>query len=138
VLSALREPFAYHDVSQPGFRVALIAPALDCEFAHRIGCFSSSQNLVDRSVVFFNQSDRVIKLSELVCRRRYGRQTCSFEDAVMHGGISLGSVEKIEVGCEAGKKHSIVGYSESVTLRNAINGLVNCRSRAAEAAISSP
>ena len=127
VVSAVREPESVQIDTGKGYRLALIAPALDCAYKDRIGCSASCGDRDDCTLVFFNQMDRATKLSEMVCRKKYGRKTATFKKAIDCGLISLGLVQKFEIGAEAGKKHSIIRYSESPTVQCSINGMISAR-----------
>ena len=127
IVTAMREPTAEEAMNADrGYRLALIAPALDCDYSNRLGgCCLEFGSQVEHSQVFLNRCDRALKLSEMICRKKYGRHAIGFEDVVDSSLVSLGMVEKFEVGAETGKKHSINRYSESPTLQCAINRLVS-------------
>ncbi len=138
VLSALYQPFMSQEDEGKGYRLALIAPALDCDFVSNVKCHPSHGNQIDHTQVFFNKCDRALKLAEWVCRKKYGQRCDYFDDLVCKGVIPLGCVETFQVAAEVGKKHSLERYCKSAKIRAAIRRMIPSVATAGDPANESP
>lgn len=124
VLSALYQPFMNQADEGSGYRLALIAPALDCDFVNNVKNRPSCGNQIDQTQMFFNKCDPALKWAEWICRKKYGRRCDYFDDLVCKGVIPLGSVKIFQVSAEVGKRHSINRYCKSATIRGAISKMI--------------
>jgi len=123
ILSALTRP---ENVNIYPWRVALMAPALECGFAPVLCQRPLSPDRVPSLSVFTNERDRALKYSRLRCVL----QSCPDQPLDQHSVIpwlSLGGVSPrvCEIGPEVGRRHSITRYIESPTAVVGIRAMVN-------------
>lgn len=108
-----------------GYRLALIAPALDSGFAFSVTSQQSCFGVVDTTKVFYNDVDRVLKLSELVSRKKSKRNYVSPKTLICSQLIPMGTLMSFEVGGEHGKRHSITRYSRTPTVQREVLTLID-------------
>ncbi len=110
-----------------GYSLNFIAAAIDCDFARTVGCLGCPLQLVDQTNIFQNDGDRVVRASQKVCQRRFGRCVSSLASIVQQGLLALGEVSMYNITNEVGKQHSVVRYTRSMTVRTVIAAAVEQR-----------
>ncbi len=123
ILSALTQP---ENTNIQPWRVAMMAPALDCDFAPTLSQFPLTLDRVPAISVFTNGRDRALKYSRLRCQLR----NCPDEPLDQYSVIpwlSLGGVEPqvCEISPEVGRRHSISRYISSPTVLTGLRRLIN-------------
>lgn len=123
-LSAMQQNHPLPVTGEHGYRVALIAPALDCDFTTRAASSPPVGSLIDRIEIFYNSTDRVLKFHDRICEKKFGRNYVPLQQFMQMQMMSLGQVYQCDVGNEVGKTHCIVRYSSSPTVQAEINRLI--------------
>jgi len=106
------------------YRLALIAPVLDCRFS----CLSiesrHSDESIAQTVVLFNQKDIVTSLARRICERQSGIHFQPFEKWVQSPTLPLGSVQQIDITATSSCQHSITKYSSEGRVKQSIRDLL--------------
>jgi predicted alpha/beta-fold hydrolase len=137
-LSAMQQEDLIHLAGGYGYRIALIAPALDCDFTTLSTNSYSFASVIDQLEIFYNSMDRVLRAHDRICEREFGRHYVTLQKFVQMQIMSLGHVQQYDVAREVGKRHCIVRYSSSATVQSGINRLISSGvSLPRESAISS-
>ncbi len=124
-LTAMQRNDPTHFTGDHGYRVALIAPALDCDFTTLAANSPTIGSLIEHCEIFYNSTDRVLRAHELICKRKFGRNYVPLQKFVEMQIMSLGQIYQCDVGQEVGKVHCIVRYSSSPTIQARINQLIS-------------
>ena len=126
-LSALGDPRMQADQGdwqRGGYRVALIAPALDgCYIANQIHQYPSSF-AVARAEIFDNRSDRALRVAKIVGRKQSPIGDVSIGELAERGNLPLDNVQIRDLAEETGKGHSIDRYSRNDAIRNCLNQML--------------
>ena len=107
------------------YKVVFLAPALDTSFINNGLCRFANVPVVHQTSVFLNRDDRAVKAAKLIARRN-APSSCStdFQQLAARGN-SFNQIRILDITCETSKKHSIVKYALSPTLRNEIADKLN-------------
>ena len=107
-----------------GYRVILIAPALD-------GCYVASQAhqypspfVVERAEIFDNRIDRALRVAKIVGRKQTPNGDISIRELAARGNLPLNNVQIWDMAEETGKGHSIDRYSRNDAIRNCLNRML--------------
>lgn len=127
LVSALDHPMIQHDVDETKgqFRVSLIAPALDGEFACAQLHQHPSNHAVARTDIFTNSIDRALRLSKVARRKQCRDGDVSIACLVRRGNLPLNGVRIRDLANEVGRKHAVVRYSDTPSVRNGLNKMLN-------------
>ena len=120
LLAAFSNPCMTDFPQGRGYQLNLIATAIDCRFHALISCQPCTTALVDQTNVFHNDRDRVVALSQRICKKTQGKCADSLAVIVQRGLVPLGHVCTYNISNEVGKRHSVVRYTESATVRDVI------------------
>lgn len=123
VLSALTEMAACDAPDlvgcQQGFEVALIAPALEADFACGDLALISHNHLITETEIFINRSDRVLLAARFLNRKRC--EDRSIEPSLLgmaeQGYLDPNRFHLHDVTREVRNRHSLVNYIESSTIQ---------------------
>jgi hypothetical protein len=124
IVSAISHLDARVQTHQDGYRMVMIAPVLDCDFANRCFDFRSLGGLIRDTAIFANERDHVTGLVHSMCRRQYGCQAESLESRADAPSAPFGSVCHFDITQEVKPAHSIVKYSESVTMKQYVHRIL--------------
>ena len=112
------------------YRLALIAPVLDCRFS----CLSienrPSNESISQTVVLFNQKDIVTSLARRICVRQSGNDFQPFEKWVQSPPLPLGPVQQVDITAASSCQHSIIKYSSEGPVKQSIRNLLHQKSTA--------
>lgn len=111
--------FGCECLADEGYQVALIAPALNGEFARRYLTGICCDPLVERAIVFENRRDRLVRASRLVAWRMTGRDanTTSFWELEQEGKLAGTRFEFCDITDEVRPRHSLVNYDKSTSVQ---------------------
>ena len=112
---------------QQGFQLALVAPALNADFACGDLASIGSNPLIDRAEIFVNRNDRVLRAARLLNRKRCDDPTIepSLIGLVDKGRVDLNRFQLHDVTREVRNRHSLVNYIESSNLQCRIRQIVS-------------
>ena len=112
---------------QQGFQLALVAPALNADFACGDLASIGSNPLIDRAEIFVNRNDRVLRAARLLNRKRCDDPTIepSLIGLVDKGRVDLNRFQLHDVTREVRNRHSLVNYIESSNLKCRIRQIVS-------------
>ena len=121
----IAKAFTYDSLSlaKPCYRLALIAPVLDCRFSCREARNPQPCESIQQSIVLFNQKDIVTCLARRICARQSGNQFRSFEQWVKSPSLPLGPVERIDITAASSCQHSIIRYSAEACVKRSVRSL---------------
>ncbi len=107
-----------------GYRVVLIAPALDgCYVASQIHQYPSPL-VVDRAEIFDNREDRALRVAKIVGRKQSPNGDISIGELAARGNLPLNNVQITDMAEATGKGHSIDRYSRNDAIRNCLNQML--------------
>ncbi|MCH2182135.1 MAG: hypothetical protein MK108_09035, partial [Mariniblastus sp.] len=129
----IAKAFTYDSLSTrpSSYRLALIAPVLDCRFSCLSGGNPQPCESILQTVVLFNQKDIVTSLARRICIRQSGNQFRSFEQWVELPSLPLGPVRQVDITAASSCQHSIIKYSSELPVKRSIRTLLQERSAAA-------
>ncbi|HMP80594.1 MAG TPA: alpha/beta hydrolase [Pirellulaceae bacterium] len=115
ILAALLQDEAAADRSP--WRVALLAPVLNCDFPAYLCQTMSLHQRVESMVLFTNCRDRALKTANRAVRLR--TRSTPYDQYHLAARLSqlTSDFRQYEIGCESGGKHAIVHYTEQSTVQ---------------------
>ena len=109
-----------------GFHVAIIAPALEADFACHDLVTINSNPLIDDAQIFVNRRDRLVKSAQALNRKRCDDR--SAEPSLIRmadmGQLDSNRFRLHDVTREVRNGHSLINYIQSETLRNRIRCVI--------------
>ena len=107
------------------FEVAVIAPALDPDYVScRLVCYPCNPT-VEKTDVFLNRHDRAVGLAQRIVRNRSTGSTTSIEQLADQSANAPNSIRICDITDEVCRKHSVINYARSVTLRRTLATMLN-------------
>lgn len=112
---------------QRGFQIALIAPALNADFACGDLASIGDNPLIDRADIFVNRNDRVLRAARLLNRKRCDDP--SIEPSLIgladKGRLDHNRFQLLDVTREVRNRHSLINYIQSANLQSRIRQMVS-------------
>jgi hypothetical protein len=110
--------------SSPGYRVAMLAPAFDPDYACRSLENYCLNTAIAETRIFVNDNDLVIRAANLIVRKRC-RDTLTVVGKLTRNGEKCeGLIDVHNVTAEVRKSHSLDSYTESATLGRILNQML--------------
>jgi hypothetical protein len=94
-----------------GYRVCLLAPALDGNYVATHLCQSCGSELVARADIFDNSADRALLCSRVVGWKTVPGGGASIQTLANQGSLPLSQIRLIDLRDQVGKRHAIFNYS---------------------------
>jgi hypothetical protein len=99
-----------------GFRVCLLAPALDGNFVAAQHFHWGGAELVEAADIFDNSADRALKCARVIGARKAAGGGQSIQKLACQGGLPLSNVSIFDLRNSVGNKHGVAYYSADPTL----------------------
>lgn len=121
VMQGLSNPGLQNPIDPFGkFKIAVIAPALNPDYVScGLLCYPCNPT-VEQTDVFLNRDDRAVRAAQLIVRNRSNGCITTLEQLADQSASALNPVRIVDITSEVSKRHSIVKYAHSASLRNGL------------------
>ena len=123
----IAKAFTYNWIPGPPtqYRIALIAPVLNCQFSREC-CQSTCRALsVSQSIVFVNHKDLAVRLAQQLCNRKSEGNSYTIAQWVQRSDQPFGSNQLINITPQSNCQHSVTKYTALKKVRHKILSLLD-------------